>query len=107
MHNRIWNKFHLLEGYFLCLVQTTMPKPCEIYNALVAEVALQTHHIVDSGGDPDTIYWSQYLRRCWVLVGGMWEALSLQLLQQRVHVLHPNGGHSHKHRKNHNYLLNS
>ena len=56
MHNRIWNKFHLLEGYFLCLVQTTMPKPREIYNALVAEVALQTHHIVDSGGDPDTIY---------------------------------------------------
>lgn len=56
MHNRIWNKFHLLEGCFLCLVQTTMPKPCEIYNALVAEVALQTHHIVDSGGDPDTIY---------------------------------------------------
>ena len=57
MHNRIWNKFHLLEGCFLCLVQTTMPKPCEIQNALVAEVALQTHHIADSGGDPDTIYW--------------------------------------------------
>ena len=57
MHNRIWNKFHLLEGYFLCLVQTTMPKPREIYNALVAEVALQTHHIADFGGDPDTIYW--------------------------------------------------
>ncbi|XP_042753682.1 uncharacterized protein LOC111908380 isoform X2 [Lactuca sativa] len=29
----------------------------EQYNALVAEVALQTHHIADSGGDPDTIYW--------------------------------------------------
>ncbi|CAH1426818.1 unnamed protein product [Lactuca virosa] len=29
----------------------------EQYNALVAEVALQTHHIADSGGDPDTIDW--------------------------------------------------
>ncbi|CAH1447283.1 unnamed protein product [Lactuca virosa] len=29
----------------------------EQYNVLVAEVALQTHHIADSGGDPDTIDW--------------------------------------------------
>ncbi|CAI9300840.1 unnamed protein product [Lactuca saligna] len=29
----------------------------EQYNALVAEVSLQTHHIADSGGDPDTIDW--------------------------------------------------
>mgnify|MGYP001544320398 FL=1 len=30
---------------------------CEIQNVLVAEVALQTHHIADSGGDPGTIDW--------------------------------------------------
>ncbi|CAI9276443.1 unnamed protein product [Lactuca saligna] len=29
----------------------------EQYNALVAEVALQTHHIADFGGDLDTIDW--------------------------------------------------
>ncbi|CAI9270457.1 unnamed protein product [Lactuca saligna] len=29
----------------------------EQYNTLVAEVALQTHHIADSSGDPDTIDW--------------------------------------------------